>query len=330
MFWVNNLRVIAIFAVVLLHVAAPFVVSNIHGSYDWWAGNIYDSITRWSVPVFVMISGYLLLNKDEDNIVFFKKRFNRVIKPLLFWSLLFSLWVLLKGEMKGLDSKELIISIIKDFLLGKPYYHLWFIFMIPFLYIITPYLKKIINNSSKKEFLFLMLFCFVLSMLNQVFDFFGNHSLVLFSNGFLPFIGYYLLGGYIGKYKPEANVLICLTVLIASILITISGSYYLSYDYFYSYLSFNTVIASIAAFFIIMKCFKFDIKLKELSDCSFGIYLIHPIVIDFFSLALKHKLLNVMNIYLFIPLTACIVFFISYLLIKTMRKMTFVTKHSLT
>ncbi|HCI5633973.1 TPA: acyltransferase family protein, partial [Klebsiella variicola subsp. variicola] len=95
--WANNLRVFSAFAVVMLHVAAGFVggieLSDLnYGNREWWAGNIYDSVTRWCVPLFVMISGYFLLNKDEPTSVFFKKRLNKILIPLIFWSVFFSFW----------------------------------------------------------------------------------------------------------------------------------------------------------------------------------------------------------------------------------------------
>ncbi|WP_273975049.1 acyltransferase family protein, partial [Serratia ureilytica] len=55
--WFNNARVIAILAVVLLHVSSRVVMWSELGSNDWWYANLYDSLVRWCVPVFVMISG---------------------------------------------------------------------------------------------------------------------------------------------------------------------------------------------------------------------------------------------------------------------------------
>lgn len=57
MVWLDNARIAAIFAVVLLHVAAEIVNGTAIGSEFWWFGNIYDSLVRWCVPIFVLESG---------------------------------------------------------------------------------------------------------------------------------------------------------------------------------------------------------------------------------------------------------------------------------
>ena len=88
MVWLDNSRLIATFAAVFLHVAAGVVVYSNPGSQYWWAGNIYNSFVRWCVPVFVMVSGALLLNpnKMESMETFYKKRLSRILIPLLFWA----------------------------------------------------------------------------------------------------------------------------------------------------------------------------------------------------------------------------------------------------
>src|SRR3546814_5311212 len=66
----DTARIGACFMVVVLHVAAMnFGVFD----HQWWASNFYDSLTRSCVPVFLMISGVLLLGKQETLAVFFRK-----------------------------------------------------------------------------------------------------------------------------------------------------------------------------------------------------------------------------------------------------------------
>lgn len=102
MVWINNAKIVAMFAVVIVHVAATFVLNSPIGSSNWWVGNLYESAARWSVPVFVMLSGALLLhpNKQESLSVFYKKRLSRILVPLIFWSLFYLLWASLKGGGK--------------------------------------------------------------------------------------------------------------------------------------------------------------------------------------------------------------------------------------
>src|SRR3546814_2240779 len=94
----DTARVGACFMVVILHVAATRF-----GTFDdqWWASNFYDSLARSCVPLFLMITGVLLLGKQESLPAFLSKRFARILPPLLFWSLFYMTWNTLKGEQYG-------------------------------------------------------------------------------------------------------------------------------------------------------------------------------------------------------------------------------------
>ena len=60
----DGLRILAAFAVVVLHTVATLFMDS-YPSSDWNVANVYESLVRWSVPVFFMISGALFLNKGK-------------------------------------------------------------------------------------------------------------------------------------------------------------------------------------------------------------------------------------------------------------------------
>ena len=62
--WMDAARVVAIVAVVLIHVLAPTVEGRgvAVGSAPWWVADVLNSANRWCVPVFLMISGALALD----------------------------------------------------------------------------------------------------------------------------------------------------------------------------------------------------------------------------------------------------------------------------
>ncbi|WP_175637699.1 acyltransferase family protein, partial [Dickeya dadantii] len=73
--WLYIARIVSTFAVIVLHVSAYTVALADLGTFSWWVGNLYDSLVRWCVPVFIMISGALLLSpeKVESLSIFYKK-----------------------------------------------------------------------------------------------------------------------------------------------------------------------------------------------------------------------------------------------------------------
>jgi surface polysaccharide O-acyltransferase-like enzyme len=98
---VDLIRTVAIILVILLHASIepnPNVnFMSPEGVQLWWTSNIYDSISRGAVPLFIMLTGALLLqpNKaDEPLRVFFKKRWNRIGIPVLFWGAIFFFGIL--------------------------------------------------------------------------------------------------------------------------------------------------------------------------------------------------------------------------------------------
>lgn len=62
-FYLDILRVIACLSVIMIHSSAEYVTNDI-GSFNFWIGNLFDSLTRIGVPIFVMISGALMLDKN--------------------------------------------------------------------------------------------------------------------------------------------------------------------------------------------------------------------------------------------------------------------------
>ena len=64
-------------------------------SYEWIISNVIDSFCRSCVPIFVMISGFFLLGKDEKITVFFKKRILKIVPKFLIYSVIFYLFTMI-------------------------------------------------------------------------------------------------------------------------------------------------------------------------------------------------------------------------------------------
>ena len=319
MAWLDNSRILATYAVVLLHVTAGFVVNNDVGTEYWWVGNIYDSAVRWCVPVFVMVSGALLLdsNKKEDLLTFYKKRFSRILIPLLTWSVFFLVWDFFKSTLNG--SELSITDLLKSVLSGTPHYHMWFLYMILSLYLFSPFFRKIAANSSKKELIFLISISFIFSALNFAYEELSSGITQLFINWFLFFIPYFFLGYFIRLDNNPHSIVFLWTIFLFSLILTSMGCYIVAIKtdlktgmYFYGYLSISVIPMSISLMYLLKTWNKPILNAsitKKLSILTLGIYLIHPILLE----TINDTQYNVLSFHpiISIPVVAFIIFIVS-------------------
>src|SRR6187549_1452322 len=89
--YIDYLRLAATFGVILWHSSSE-VYYKFGPESEWaWVNFIFGAGVRWSVPCFVMLSGALLLSRDEEMGVFYKKRLLRIFIPLITWTILYAL-----------------------------------------------------------------------------------------------------------------------------------------------------------------------------------------------------------------------------------------------
>jgi surface polysaccharide O-acyltransferase-like enzyme len=330
--WVDNLRLLACFAVVFLHVANSVML----GTPDirmghWWIGSFYDSLVRWCVPCFVMISGFLLLNpeKEEDISAFYKKRASRILTPIVFWTLFFSICSVIKWRVTGKPIS--VLSLVGNVLVGKPYYHIWYLYMTLGLYLFTPFLRRTVKRISGKMLCILCAILFGISMISNValhFLVIGNTASHFYSdagffiNSSLLYLPYFLCGHLLGRiYPTKCSTGLCFAFVIVFAVLTSLGCYFVTVQfdpdvgsYFYSYLSITVVPMSIA-FFIrarsVVKSLVSERLLEKMVALSLGVYLIHPVYIDlliFFGVEAR-----MYNPAILIPAIAILVFVFSFL-----------------
>ncbi len=275
--------------VVVLHVAAV----NFDVFDDrWWAANFYDSLTRSCVPVFLMISGVLLLNKQEDLPAFFKKRFARVLPPLLFWSLFYMAWNTLQGEHYG-GWREWIETLAS----GPVVFHLWYLYAIVGIYLFVPFLRNIWLASSLAEKRMFLAFWMLVSAwpiartaFNIDVDLLGTYEL----GSFFGLVGYLFLGAYVfevyqkqmfkGHYWwASAGFFIVFSALTMTATIAYSVHMDAPDSLFYDYLSPFVMAASVCVFNVLYglgpKLRPYSAALNQISACTLGVYCIHIFVL---------------------------------------------------
>lgn len=267
---IDIIRIFAFVFIVFLHTL------NRQFGVDVWMGGY--AIISIGVNLFIMISGYLLLDKTEEAIVFFKKRILNIL-PLF---LVFNIIYIYFGKIP-------IIPVLKGKAISAS--HFWYIYMILGLYLLTPWLQKVLKYAEK-ETLFVVFLWFLCNILNPYLRYF-NLAEIPFSNFPLTgFIGYYILGYFVKKYdnkvKRTSFILIIVIYALGFLLSFLSTKYVLAVtgkrvSDFFDKNSLGTFIMTI--FFFVFWCkFNFskrDRIIKIVADSTYFAFLVHLIVLNF-------------------------------------------------
>lgn len=330
--WIDVIRVIAIFSVVLLHVSSPYLYEFMKIPMDeWWVANLYDSMVRMSVPLFFMITGVIFLKiKNEPLIVYFKKRFIKIIIPLIVWSFIYIFFrIYVEGENINVF-KHMVLSLVR-----KEYFHLWFLYAMVGIYLFIPILKIFIQNSSEElQYYFLLLFVVASAIIPIITDIFlidiPNYLTMMQGFGGYLVLGYVLSNIKLTNYVFWGSIIL----IIITTYSTAVGTYYLTIedgnfnDFFYDSFSITTIFQASASFIVLrylgerINTSKNAIYYKMIipfSMTSFGIYLVHPIIIWFMKY--KSNWGMEINLLYYIPITSMVVFLVSFIIIATMQKL---------
>lgn len=267
---IDIIRIFAFVFIVFLHTL------NRQFGVDIWMGGY--AIISIGVNLFIMISGYLLLDKTEEAIVFFKKRILNIL-PLF---LVFNIIYIYFGKIP-------IMPILKGKAISAS--HFWYIYMILGLYLLTPWLQKVLKYAEK-ETLFVVFLWFLCNILNPYLRYF-NLAEIPFSNFPLTgFIGYYILGYFVKKYdnkvKRTSFILIIVIYALGFLLSFLSTKYVLAVtgkrvSDFFDKNSLGTFIMTLS-FFVFWCKFNFskrDRIIKIVADSTYFAFLVHLIVLNF-------------------------------------------------
>lgn len=322
--YLDFLRIFATFSVIVLHVAAQNWNNIDVNSTEWNIFNFYDSIVRWVVPMFIMISGTLFINKDVPIKTIYKKYILRIITSFIFWSMIYTIMIL-----KNNSIKNAILLFIKGHL------HMWFLFMIIGLYMITPLIKQItLNNDTTKYFIVLgIIFAIIIpqciSVLSIKSIYLGNLIQEIMENinlhMILGYTVYYILGFYLDKIDIKTHNLKYIYILgvlgfISTIVLSAILSKYTkeANSLFYGYFTLNILLESVLVFTLAKKFFKkikisikIEKNLTQISKYCFGIYLVHALVITYLDKFLNLNTLT-FNPFFSVPIISIVVFIISF------------------
>ncbi|OCG08021.1 hypothetical protein A9G13_07425 [Gilliamella sp. wkB178] len=332
-YYLDHIRVIAIFLVVFTHCHENIPLDNL------LVKSFFYSVDRMAVPLFFMISGGLLLSRDYTNNIrqFYIQKTLRFMIVLILFAILTN--IISEFITTDLSFASIIKTSIKyhNGIYPTNYgsaIHLWFMYPIILLYLVTPFVSNLVKNSSTKSILFLILIGFLLNQGNFFIKSILPDMFILnlMGNDFTgPYLSYFLFG-YIAINRFNRNygnqfllfLLISITIIV-EIYLDKSQNNFIEENHWYS-TSLYIAISS-CLFFLFLKNINFLDKKRPfimvLSNCVFGIYLIHVCwIYIIIGILTKFNLLEVQN---YLLLFIYLIFSInsSFFSIYVLKKMKF-------
>lgn len=291
--WLDVVRFIAMFTVVCCHCTDPFnfypgTAPNI-GEIKLW-GAIYGSVLRPCVPLFVMITGALLLPVRGDASTFYKKRIPRVFYPFLIWSVLYNLFPWITGLL-GLNPQIILdffpyageevmqqsFSVSLEYILMIPFnfsilaVHMWYIYLLIGLYLYLPVFSAWVEKASERAKLMFLLAWGVTLLLPYYYQFVSNYLWGTCSwnsfgmlYAFAGFNGYLLLGHYLKnlEWSLKKTLAIGIPMFAVGYAVTFLGCRHITalpeytdemLELFFTYCSLNVVMMTIPVFMLAKK-----------------------------------------------------------------------------
>ena len=291
--WLDVVRFIAMFTVVCCHCTDPFnfypgTAPNI-GEIKLW-GAIYGSVLRPCVPLFVMITGALLLPVRGDTSTFYKKRIPRVFYPFLIWSVLYNLFPWITGLL-GLNPQIILdffpyageevmqqsFSVSLEYILMIPFnfsilaVHMWYIYLLIGLYLYLPVFSAWVEKASERAKLMFLLAWGVTLLLPYYYQFVSNYLWGTCSwnsfgmlYAFAGFNGYLLLGHYLKnlEWSLKKTLAIGIPMFAVGYAVTFLGFRHITalpeytdemLELFFTYCSLNVVMMTIPVLMLAKK-----------------------------------------------------------------------------
>ena len=311
----DALKALAILGVIFLH---SFLLWNPSVNILNHSISNLEHIGRFGVPVFLLISGALLLGRDEDILVFYKKRVVRICYPLLFFILI-----------------AYIFQIYKD-----PLTAFWYCWMILGAYLAIPFINKMVQNSTIRELEYFLLIFVCSSLFYQTMHT-VNLTFSLDLNFFITPISYLILGYYLSRkeFNQSSNhiVIISFALFVISTALKIQfGNFFNIYPVagMYSSLDFGILeLIQAGSLFLLVRFIYDDVTgileriksilkqktvngiIMSISRASYGMYLVHMLFLKQYfrpmakamALSNSQMLLYTVGIFFFLFLSSWII-----------------------
>jgi surface polysaccharide O-acyltransferase-like enzyme len=285
---VSYLQIFATISVVVLHSdslwrEAPAILGTTLN-----LGLFLKGMSFYAVPMFVLLSGYCLSASHCGISEFYRKRCRRICFPLLFWS---TFYLFIRFFSKSESGK---LNFIFELLRGTPYYHLWFMYMLLGLYAIAPFLLAWWRKHPISLFFSAVFFQ---GCVYYFYSLWETPIAELFFFRFIPFTGLFVIGFFMHHIPQGVKWKIffgTLSIIYFSGMFIATWLQYAADWRLYSYFNVFGATGALVVMGFFLQFPDWDTPLSPLhkkirmtASCSFGVYLIHPLLLHFASKSLR-------------------------------------------
>ncbi|MFR5769552.1 MAG: acyltransferase [Roseburia faecis] len=329
---ISYLRIFATMCVVVLHTCSTLgenskVFSLNHRQLIFF--NTSYQIMYWCVPVFLMITGGVLLKKEKCiyTIEWITKYARRTVLALIIFGIPYAG---LKIIMQDGSSRSLLDKTVFAVLTDTGFGHLWYLYVLTSIYLIMPILKNFTDKATEEEIKFFLAMLFLLDFcIPQISKVLGIN--IAIKSQLLYPIFYVLLGQWLLQHKNSFDVKVLVSIACLCIvfigtvnIVTCNSQSWTQYD------SPLIAIFSGTIFLLFVKReWKHTVWLWSVDRLCFGVYLIHPLVIQFSYRFLKITPVN-FKLFPIITVVFALVFItLSFVASWIMRQIKFLQKYVL-
>ena len=335
--WISNLRLISLYAVIILHSTSVLLIQ--HGKVSnayWLTADFLNALVRFAVPVFVMITGALLLHREYEIGSFLKKRLSRVVVPFLFWSSVYIWYSWYNEEISFGTDAWLNIKLVLHLLKNGSSYHLWYVYMLIGLYFIIPVIGKFVRHATQIEILYFLIVWFGVLLITQ--PYLIRYYPAVDMHYFAGYIGYLVLGHYLAftNFTFENLRFWMAALFVTSIAVITAGTWLIAANaqwpgtMFYEPVNPFVVFLSAGIFMVVKltapKVSPTVISIRNFAGkYNYGIYLSHALVLYFLDepFGINYKMCTPI---ISIPVTALLCLLISLALVWLVNKIPIIGK----
>ncbi|WP_207346228.1 acyltransferase family protein [Arthrobacter sp. E3] len=293
------LRIVSICGVVAIHVFGLRVGAEPKAGRGWWAAVVLDIGFIWVVPVFVLISGALLLGSRqvvEAPAAFYRKRAARLLPALVFWNAVYLVGVRIWMRHEDLSTAR-VLQLLYD---SSVFTQLYFIWLILGLYAIAPLLATFFAAKDNRRavvtacsLLAVTVLAFMMPGILGHFDVSRPIPMNIFTY-WMPYVGYFAAGYALRKVRLKGLPLVVVSVVTAALIAFSIWQYgsrgtlpWTNSLLSISYLGAGVAAAAIGVFVVGLSASVFlkiphwaGVLLVALSNASFGVFLVHLVIFE--------------------------------------------------